>query len=603
MGQHSESTADSILARQHAARIEWRHRFRLHKLSWLALILATAGMLIIIVPGSPRSSVEWERQPLFDSHGSAMSWSDYDFRNVTIWSHGWPLEYLRRPFGSKGFLIEHDGRPVMWSSLHSWPTWGKVYAFSLPALLANILIGAVIVISFVVTCESWIRRRGRFRFSLLDAIVASTIVGLVFGWWQYHARTQAVEQAIRVSMIARGSLTDLSKRGPRWATVVAEYHGPDWLQRLVGNSLLVPFCLHIDQLNLDSRLLTQEDYADLSKLPYVEKVHVVGRLTPELVDSLAALPRLRTLNGEILAYGGDGLPRPEPMISSSNVSLLDRLPKLTTLKLGRTETSPADLQVVAQLPRLETVQLSGLQFLVEDLEKLASCPSLETMHVQISATESEMSNFVAAHPGLHIDWVRPKPPEVTGFTSIPPWTEPWHVASVVFKRWHAEDGVDATSLDPEHFDFRRIRFTKERLQRLSGFDLSEVKGVYLGAVDSAETAMDLIARCGDLEEFEARYVTLSAQDLKALRTKVQCQLYLQHGSLTEDDFRKLIQRAQPSMLSIFNSTFSNAEAQRIANASQNTSVEIYKGFNEELSESVFEFEVDDDPDSPFRGLE
>lgn len=136
----------------------------------------SACMTIIVVPGSAGTSIEYERRLLHDMHGGEPYWSDYDFRKVDTWSHGWPFEYMCRPYVEAGFLIDFGGLPVSWSTPRAWEVFGYAYAFSPLKLLADLFIGGMIVFGAVAACEAWRRRRRGFRFSLLDAIVVSTTV-------------------------------------------------------------------------------------------------------------------------------------------------------------------------------------------------------------------------------------------------------------------------------------------------------------------------------------------------------------------------------------------------------------------------------------------
>lgn len=555
--------------------------FRLHWLSWIVLSAMTAGMTIIVVPGHSGQSIEFERRLVSAPLESQPVWSDYDFISVSTWSHGWPFEYLRRPYSEQGFLIHFEGCPILWTSPRAWQMSGKSYAFSTLNLAANLLIGAVIVFIAVAGCEIWRRRRGGFRFSLLDLGTFTAFGCAILGWWQYHARAHAKEQAIKSAMMARGSLIDLSKGGPLRAHAASDYHGPDWLMRLLGNPWFLPFCFHIDRLHLDSTLLSEDDYADIPKLTYVDTVHC--RLNPELAKSLAALRELRTVDGRIYAFGG-GVPYRDRMVTSSNVQLLTQLPRVTDLYLGYSQLVPADLAVVARMPRLKLLQITGDDLLVEDLKPIVNCPTLQTLYLDISATEEERRAFTKEHAHLKVSWGDPQ--RWVGFSESNLVTDPWNVASVLFKRWQAEDGVQQpTTLFRGSLDFSSIRLTAERLKRLPKNRFPEVTDVSIGAADKPETAMELIRRCGQLESLDTRHVPLTTRDILSISFSEEPDLHLLQGRNTVQEFCDLARQLKPISLAIYASTFNNKEVKRIADATQGMA-EVFSGLQYEEDERI-----------------
>ncbi|HEY3393966.1 MAG TPA: hypothetical protein VGK58_14735 [Lacipirellulaceae bacterium] len=464
-------------------------------------------------------------------------------------------------------------------------------------LLANLLIGAAIVIGTVAAFDVWRRRRGGFRFSLLDAAVLTAIVCIILGWWQYHTRTYAKEQAIKDKMIARGGLTDPSKRGPLRAWATSSYHGPDWLQRLIGNSYFLPFCFHIDHLYLDSTLLSSGDYIDIRQLTYVDTVKCVDRLDPELVNCLATLPRLRTIDGRIGSFGG-GTPYPERMVTSSNVQLLARLPQLTNLFLGHSKLAPADLAIVAQLPRLKFLHVAGDDLLIEDYKPIVRCPTLQTLYLNISATEDERLAFTASHPHLALYWADAR--RSRGFTEYTLVTDPWNVASVIFNRWQSEDGVEhPTALEREWLDFSNIRLTRKRLDRLPVKRFPDVTSVYLGKVDSSETAINLIRRCGPLGELDTRHISLTARDIESIAFAEDPILHVQQGPITVHEFCNLARKLKPNWLEIYDATFDNKEVEQIVSAIDGI-VDVYKRFGLDDDERIpAAYELEDQDENPF----
>jgi hypothetical protein len=422
-------------------------------------------------------------------------------------------------------------------------------------------------------------------------------------------------------MKGRGSLTDFSKRGPYRAGARETYCGPDWLQRLLGNPYFLPFCMHITYLDLDSTLLSPDDYADLREFQYVDTVHVVGRLNAALADSLSSLKRLTMLDGEVRTYGGyPGATRPKSLVSVAELPQLKRLPRLKTLRLGFCELAPADVPFLAELPCIERLQICNSDLLIEDLEPLTKCRTLATLDADISATREEQQTFSARHPNLEVHWPKMEP-YVPGAMQPGEQITPADVAAVLFEHWRIADGVlePVQVFDPfpstlsyeqmmrtreetwqiRGLDFSQLRLSRQRLQRIPIKAFPDVTGITFGVVDSADTVLELIRRCGQLSELDARHVALTKHDLDKLHLLPEASVSLQQGTLTADDICEFAQKVKPSMLNIFASSFGREEVQRVMNVNGVTMF-VYKGLEEDDRDRLDLILDDDLPNNPFR---
>jgi hypothetical protein len=568
-------------------RIVAPRRFRLHWLSWIVLFLMTAAMTVIIVPGSTGRSVEYERRQCLNMHTGEFYWTDYDYIEVSTWIHGWPIEYLRRSFSERGYLIDFDGRPIAWTSLSAWDVSGTVYAFDPYKLSADLIIGAVVIMVAVAACEAWRRRRNGWRFSLLDVGVFATLVCLVFGWWQYHVQTRTTEQSIVASMTARGSFSKPLTASTDSPRAHFDYSGPKWLKRLVGNPELLRFCHHVVALQLDANLLSTDDLREIRQLTYVESVQLGNSLTETLVDAFARLPRLQELDGTGFRFGG-GEPFTDPIVTTFELPLIARLPKLKVLKLGKCKLAPNDFHILAQLPRLTTLQFSDRDCLIEDLEPLIKCNTLTVVYPDLTATQQERDAFGAAHPELQIRW--PRLLGLEHFIRPDRTSTAWDVAAVLYQRWQDEDHlVGDQQLEPEpgSIDLTGIRLTTQRVKRLPSTALAEVEHIALGEVDSSKTAMDLISQCPKLDYLYAPYVAFSVGDIFQLaELKEMEELVMQQGSLTPKEFSRLRQLPRLKTLEIFGSSFNYQEAKQIAEAFPGAYVDVYRGFDDESNNSI-----------------
>jgi hypothetical protein len=561
-------------------------RFRLHYLSWLVLMVMSACMAVIIIPGTADSSIEYERRRLHDMHGiSPPYWSEYDYIRVSVWTHGWPLEYLRRPFEQSTYLIGNEGLPVAWTSFAAWPQSGKHYYFNLSRLALDLLVGLAITAIAVAACEFWRRRRGGFRVSILDFGVLATILCAILGCRQLHVHAGEREREM-VGNIEGFQVGHISYGGG-WQGKAVQYCGPGWLQRLVGNSEFLPAFHHITGLNIDLRKSTgQEKYGDLSDLAYVRSVECRAKLTPKLAKSLSSLPRLETLQEYSGGYSGKD-PRAEPMLTPGHLDPIQMLPLLTTLKAVQFRSTPHDLEVLATLQNLQTLQFNGKNLLVEDLTLLERFPSLKTVQLNISATNEEMEEFQATHPRFRLVWDEEQ------------CLDPWNAMQARLARWRGEVELPRphsvgfggrSAEDRDHLDLTGFLLTKERLTRLPK-DLSEINSVFFGDVDTPATAVELLSRCGPIQSLNARRVTLSKQDFDQINFRANkrrdLDLSLQQGDMSVEDFCWLAKKLKLSSLIIVESTFKLEEAEAIEEASPDIFLELYRGMEEVEDELIY----------------
>ena len=571
-----------------------RRRFRLHWLSWLVLLSMTAAMTLIIVPGSPSRSIEWERQHYngWSGDGDPPEWTPYSYIDVDVWSHGWPREFLRRQYAQSDYLLQYHWYPVVWSSREAWPLSGKAYEFDPILLAADVVLGLAIIAIAVAACEYWRRRRHGFRFSLLDGGVLTAFVCGALGWWQMHAHAHAAEESALASLLtSRGGLVHVQH--------TEKYSGPDWLQRLVGNSELVPFCNHVTELTIYPSRLTKDDRANISKLRNVETIYCVGTLTPELIDSLEKLPKLKSLFAVEDRIFGSANPVLQLLVGPAEVPLLRRLTHVTTLDLANSKIYPVGLVHIAHMLRLENLTLTSPDLLIEDLEMLADCKTLKTLSVTITATPAQQKAFAAAHPNLKLNWNTP---------SHDPWPDPttpaeyaWDVATVLFTRWAYEDHATAPSRENGALDFSEIRLTNDRLEQLPPEIFPEAWIINPGHSDSA-TAMKLIKRCTKAGSIDTRHIALTKSDIESFSfADNTAQLYVAQGPITAKEFCEIVHKLKLlQSLTIYASSFNGAEVRQIYDALLPGTLTVYKGFQDDDKESL---KMDADPvpaNNPFK---
>jgi hypothetical protein len=289
------------------------------------------------------------------------------------------------------------------------------------------------------------------------------------------------------------------------------------------------------------------------------------------------------------------------MITSTNVNVIDRLPNLRTLSLGRCQLAPADLHFVESLQRLEKLQLLCDEFLIEDIEPLAKLPALRTLEATITTTEDERRAFETAHPNLAIHW-QPQTwwPNVDERARDDDVLEAWNVLSILFRRWQVEEGVQKPKTNNrwESVDFRDIRLTADRAHRIPPTSLAKCSALSFGLVDTAETMLELMQHCNRIEELDARYVPLTKTDLDRISFAPDSMNYMQQGALTVEDLCEFARQVRPNTLAIFHANMTISDAERIQNSSTDTMLEVYRGFLDDERESIYpEYELG--PESPF----
>jgi hypothetical protein len=254
---------------------------------------------------------------------------------------------------------------------------------------------------------------------------------------------------------------------------------------------------------------------------------------------------------------------------------------------------------LAHLPRLESLQLRDRGLLIEDLEPLAASGTLKTLDADITTTEDERRMFVTSHPDLKVQWPKRSKPTPSWSPQIDV-SEEWQVMTVLYDRWRKQDGAkNPAGFDHTQMDFSEIRLTSKRVQRIPPNVLSSVVDVSLGQVESIEVALAFLKQCGTLQCFDARRVPLTKAALDRIHFSDGYDLYLQQGPITVEEFREFNRALKPNSLAIFSSSFSENEAEQIQSASPNTVINVYSGFVEDETESIYPPSYEPDPNSPF----
>ena len=542
---------------------------RLHVLSWIVLFLSIGAMVLIILPGAPGQSTEQVQTVWLPAHAQWIDLPRPEYRTISVWRHGWPFEYLRKPFVQSHYYLQPNYYPLAWSSRAAWYSSGEVYFFSPWILALDVVAGISLVILFVTACELWRRRRPRLGLKLLDACVLATLICCALGWFKIHEYRWKEEQS---------SVADLKNLQVPRLSRQESYHGPDWLRRLVGNPLFLQCCNHVETLNLPVSVLTPDIIPTLERLVYVRKVNYEGNLTEEAVRVLAHLKDLRQLSRSGGAFGSEE-PWVQPEIHLATLNRLQSLPRLNCLNLSYEHLQPQDLKALAEIPRLEILEFRGNTLLIEDLAPLEVAPHLKEIHLRITATKKELIEYQSSHPNLKVFW--PDSAE----------TEPLTVAQLKIARWRGETPhtlMYKLRWPRNHIDLSGVLLTKERLDLLPQ-DLKETDGIAFGKCESPKLAIELLCRCGRLGYIDLRHVELHPTHLSKLDLTmlVGSELHLQHGSLSDQQLSSLVSKLKPSLLSLFNSSLTENEARKIERLVSHEILDVYSGFTEKLEDRIY----------------
>lgn len=407
--------------------------YRLHAFSWVVLLLASAVMILIVVPGERYA--DYNARLWHESDELYWLWLEQNpgYQGAFFeWFHGWPLTYLHRgaavdlvPNTVEPENLRFNGWPLSWSTRWAWRFDGEIRRFYPLALLCNVLVTTLVIVCVAGAVECFRRRRGGwFRFRVIDALAVVLVACAMLTWWTSWKRGQLAE-ADNVKALKLGI-------GQRQLA----YRGPLWLRRLVGTSGPLNRFYRTNGMRLDAGFLDDEDWQRLSELRYLETLELSCRKFDQAtIEHLSHLPAL------------------------SNLVLQSPLKPQGSHFAGPWVDTDFSTLDMSKLDRVRCLDLSFGNLMFEDL--LAGFhppPNLESLDLAgASLTLREARELVARHPEWKIQIPKNQYAAEAGYAVN---AREILIIEDQVARWHQKAGVDPPYLVG---DLAAVSMTDERL--------------------------------------------------------------------------------------------------------------------------------------------
>ena len=349
-----------------APRRPWQ---RLHRSTYVVALLATATMVVLVVPGAWKTEYR-------------------NSRGRTTWltatplptQHGWPWVFLQRPPGS----VPSAWRWPLWMRFDAWHVLDRPERFSAAALIGDGAIALVIIGLVMAAFEVWRRRRARlWQFSLREMFILVAILAMGF----------ACEPFCRDVGEREGKVVNEITVHPTVFTWV--YNGPEWLYRLCGPRATVGYEAITEAYvrrgtgrQLDVRGVAE----DLGRLKALRQLTLYSDGPPPRgLESLNQLSGLRTLRLDVLKLDTETLAPLSSVVGMESLQIKVRRPgrnafrplsQCRQLKQLHIEAIlECDIGFIVALDNLESVQLVCVAGTFHDLSCLEGLPRLKRLSV------------------------------------------------------------------------------------------------------------------------------------------------------------------------------------------------------------------------------
>ena len=575
---------------------ESKSRFRLHWLSWLALLVLSACMTLIVIPGIVVPASDEAKYANWPPAVNSQSKIGFG----VMLSHGWPYEYMQ----SDLHYYEPGVGAIAWTTPDAWAVGNEIFSFELTTLIIDLLVAGLVIACGTLAVEFWRRRRKGVWFSLFDILVAVGLVAIVTSWYQGHAGDHAAE-------------THALKACDKHISVGFErrVQAPDWLVRLVGGDSQIPFCEHFTLLNVSTRFDPQVLFSEplfserrntiaptdsihaLAGFKRAEAIRFEGLPHPELPTALARLKSLRKLvlnydnvymrasplnaydretaasinyvidvkPDSFLVFDDSKRKLIQPKVSSiQTLYELDQLDQLSTLEVNLGYIPHAAWQAIPPLSKLNRISFASREIFIEDLVVLEQFSNLKQVWLSISATKEELESFQRTHPQLELTW-DPRS-EITSNQIVSR-----RFTNLRLKEWYDNQGRDfyyyfKEEFDQEELDLTDFKFTMEAVELVTAHvDLASVTSISIDRIDSVQTVNHFLKACSSLISLEL-HVAFPEELVDELILPKNLSLTLRQGDRTVDDLHDLIKKHQLSELTVYDSNLSEADEETLEEA-------------------------------------
>jgi len=366
--------------------------YRLHRSTWIGMLLFACVLAVIIVPGETQS-------------GGSSGRTAFLFLQ-----HGWPWPYLERCYQCPPG-IWFDNLP-QFSAFPHVPEWMTSWAWSFGSrdvfrpisLSLDALSAGCLLLVLAVALESRRRRRRITQWTLRELLAATMLVACFFAYWRMSDARRAEEQRDLTR------LRELAERpGVSFLPCSADYVGPLWLRRLAGplpafwaqrcvffskhgpsftEADLAPFLPGLARLRYLNWITIESDnnvdestYRSIANMPQVSRLEIRApknsiKISGRELRHLAEMQKLSSLELNHCAEVRDS-------------AILGRLTNLERLTIMTPSIDDPQLSFLVGMTNLRRLELDSVPCDDRAIENIARLRGLETLEIIRSAISPE----------------------------------------------------------------------------------------------------------------------------------------------------------------------------------------------------------------------
>jgi hypothetical protein len=358
-----------------------------------------AALILANVPGQLVVAPDGDEMDYFPRVGAS-----------PLLEHGWPFVYLRRGADLPSRNVTAITAPV-------WPTFDDLVEVRWPPLLANLLVGVLILAASVVLFQIWRRRRtALWRFSLRELLVFVVVVGVVS--YVVHAERKAhFKEARTLQKMSRDArYRRLQPAGPTWLRAAAgekPFDEFDFVVQMWAEGHDLEHAAKLQRLKYldvdDYSKATNRQLAWLADCPSLEELSMSGLELEPGDDHIRLTPmdKLRGLSMQHTTFRGNGLEKltklrrldlSDTEVDDDVLAKLEKMPHLAELSLESTKVTNAGMPRLAKLTTLQELHLANLPIDDAGFAHLATLGELRVLYLSRSISDAARIDLQKSHP-------------------------------------------------------------------------------------------------------------------------------------------------------------------------------------------------------------